>query len=342
MKGKHIRLIRERAKMSQAAMAEILQVTQRTIAKWESEEESPLSPAYSAICRIAFENLLLAPLLKQATQQVFEKIPAECIKIWLVRYSLFPMQYADTTREISPVQRSWEVVLHENTTRYQCLYKLPEEKRTCRWKEEFCESDHCYQNDRIHINMEKQLSLVTFPLRKGESLNLTGDAIAKHTYRGTRGLNRANALYHDQLCHSLLHVPYFIFGESAPQPVVLLFIDNKLEEDGLKFTDSSFRELRHEAISADLLDSLKSLKDKIVTKEELWHVIEQQFGREFSNQDKHLILKHALKNWKVRTFPEGAMGEAFSQEDENVAKELIKDIYEEHLKEIVRAFDYLP
>ena len=342
MKGKHIRLIRERANMSQAAMADILQVTQRTIAKWESEEESSLSPAYSAICRIAFENLLLTPLLKQATQQVFEKIPAECIKIWLVRYSLFPMQYADTIGGTSPVQRFWEVVLHENTTRYQCLYKLSDEKHTCRWKQEFCESDHCYQNDRIHINMEKQLSLVTFPLRKGESLNLTGDAIARHTYRGTRGLNRANALYHDQLCHSLLHVPYFIFGESAPQPVALLFIDNKLEEDGLKFTDSSFQQLRHEAIPADLVESLTHLKDRIVTQEELWHVIEQQSGRECSHQEKHLIVKHALKNWKVVTFPEGTDGEAFTQEDKQIAKELIKAIYEVHLQEIVSAFDYLP
>ena len=342
MKGKHIRLIRERANMSQAAMAEILQVTQRTIAKWESEEESLLSPAYSAICRIAFENLLLAPLLKQAAQQVFEKIPAECIKIWLVRHSLFPMQYADVSGEDSPAQRFWEVVLHENTTRYQCLYKLSEEKRTCRWKQEFCESDHCYQNDRIHINMEKQLSLITFPLRKGESLNLAGDAIAKHTYRGTRGLNRANALYHDQLCHSLLHVPYFIFGEAAPQPVALLFIDNKLEEDGLRFTESSFLGLKREALPAEILKTLTSLRGEIVTQEELWRVLERQAVRKPSHQDKELILKYASKNWKVKTFSEDAVAEAFSQEDKKVAKELIREIYEEDLKEIVSAFDYLP
>jgi transcriptional regulator with XRE-family HTH domain len=342
MKGKHIRLIREHANISQAAMAEILQVTQRTIAKWESEEEISLSSAYSAICRIAFENLLLAPLLKHAAQQVFEKIPAECIKIWLVRHSLFPMQYADTIEESSSVQRFWEVVLHENTTRYQCLYKTSDEKYTCRWEQEFCESDHCYQNDRIHINMEKQLSLVTFPLRKGESLNLTGNAIATHTYRGTRGLNRANALYHDQLCHSLLHVPYFIFGGSAPQPVALLFIDNKLEEDGLKFTDVSLQHLRHETISADLLECLADLQEKIVTQEELWHAIRQQPGRELSHQDKQIIVKHALKRWKVKTFPEGGVGEAFSQADKKMAKELIKEIYEGQLKEIVSAFDYLP
>ncbi len=96
MQGRHIRLLRERAKMSQAAMAEILQVTQRTIAKWESEGDTLISPVYANICRTAFENLLLVPLLKLAAQMVFEKLPAECIQIWLVRYSLFPIQYADT------------------------------------------------------------------------------------------------------------------------------------------------------------------------------------------------------------------------------------------------------
>ena len=279
MKGKYIKLLREHAHMSQAEMAQILEISARTLAKWESDEDNVIPQVYIKAYRISFENLVLSPLLRGCTEKVFAQIPSEFIGIWLVRYSLFPIQYAPLKYGEPPSQPSfWEVILHENTSRYQCLCKSEEEKNKCYWKV-LCNGESFFHNDRIHKNMN-QISQTTYPLHSGVTINLTGDEIVQSPYKRFPG--RTNLSYHDQLCHSLLHVPYHIPYVTGPQPVALLSLENRLTR------------------------------------------------KDDNNQ------------WTVKAFPEGTAGSAFSKDDEHIAKELIKSIYEEELKDIIKAFDYLP
>ncbi len=279
MQGKHIKMLRDHAALSQSDLAGMLNISSRTIAKWESEGDSPIIPLYVTAFRTLLENLVLAPVLRKCEEEkVFKKIPAELIAIWLVRYSLLPIQYpalefgvpySDTT--------FWEVILHENTARYQCLCVNTEVSNVCFWKL-FCKEKRRYFNDRIHRNPHTD-SLTTYPLRSGECIRLAGDDIDASSHKRVPG--RVNHFYHDQLCHSLLHVPYHIPDVHGPQPVVLLSLENKLERDG-------------------------------------------------NNQ------------WHVIPCPEGASGEVFTKEDEETAKDLVKKIYENDLRDIIDAFDYLP
>lgn len=277
MKGKHIKLLREHTHISQAEMAQILEVSSRTIAKWESDEYNMIPRVYTEACRIGFENLVLSPLLRECTSKIFKKIPSEFIGIWLVRYSLFPLQYSQEKIKGSPNQRNFlEVILHENTSRYQCLCNSKDEKNKCYWKD-FCNGNYFFNNDRIHKNMN-QISQTIYPLQSGLTINLTEDDVVKSPYKRFPG--RTNLSYHDKQCHSLLHVPYHLPGATGPQPIALVSLENKLIKD-----DNG--------------------------------------------------------QWIVKTFSEGVTESAFTKEDEEIAKDLIKIIYKETLQDIIEAFDYI-
>ncbi len=227
MKGEHLKFLRECADISQSGMAKILGVSLRTIAKWESDGDSTIAPGYIKICQTSLENLILAPILRRGTEKIFEKIPSEFVGIWLVQHSLVPRQYAQDEMSTSRTS-SLEVIRLENTARYHCLCQTADEKNSC-YRKAYCDEERSYYNDRIHENMTKKTSLITYPLRSGETLNLAGDDIANSPHKFHAG--RANPYYHDQLCHSLLHVPYLIPNVTGPQPVALLSLDNKLEKD---------------------------------------------------------------------------------------------------------------
>ncbi|MGA1867339.1 MAG: helix-turn-helix domain-containing protein [bacterium] len=277
MKGKHIKFLRERAHISQAEMAQILVVSARTLAKWESNEENMIPLVYTKAYRSCFENLILTPILRSCTHTVFQKIPSEFIGIWLVRHSLFTMQYAPIKFEESLHSTSfWEVILHENTSRYQCLCNSEEEKKKCYWRS-FCNGNFFFHNDKTQKNLT-QVSQTTYPLHSGKTINLTEDEIVKSPYKRFPG--RSNISYHDQICHSLLHVPFHLPHITGPQPVALLSLENRLE-------------------------------------------------------------KYDNDLWRVKTFPRGTIGAAFTEEDEHTAKDLIRNIYEQEFKEIIEAFDYL-
>ncbi|MGA1825554.1 MAG: helix-turn-helix domain-containing protein [bacterium] len=278
MKGKHIKFLRERAKISQAEMAKILEISLRTLAKWESDLNNIIPHVYIKAYQTSFENLILSPTLRTCTEKIFEEIPSEFIGIWLLRYSVFPIQFASEDLETYHCHANfWEVILHENTCRYQCLCKSEDEKNKCYWRF-LCDGKSHYNNIRLQVNL-KQDSQTTYPLHSGETINLTEDEIINFPHKRFPG--RGNLFYHDQLCHSLLHVPYHIPNETGPRPVALLSLENKLERD--------------------------------------------QNG-----------------TWKVKTFSKGTKGSAFTKENELIAKNLIKRIYEEELKDILEAFDYLP
>jgi DNA-binding XRE family transcriptional regulator len=287
MEGKHLKLLRERARMTQVEMARLLDVSLRTLAKWESEETS-ISQVYAKACRDSFENFILTPLLRACAEKIFCEIPSEGVSIWLVRHTLVPLQYSPVIlhsqqetlpTSLAPQQTFWEAILHENTFRYQCLCKTKSERDQC-YRKGYCDKSRCYLNDRIHKSMTKYISQTIYPLYGGETLNLAGDDIAQARWKFSP--RRFHTFYYDQLCHSLLHVPYHIPSITGPQPAALLSLENKLQKD----------------------------------------------------EQKH---------WKVIPFPIGVSGvKAYTPEEEQKAKDLIKEIYENDLKEVMMAFDYLP
>ncbi len=278
MKGKHIKLLRERARLSQAEMSNILNISLRTLAKWESDENTPISQAYTKVCRDSFENLILVPVLRMCAEKIFEVIQAEFVSIWLVRHSLAPIQYAH--HDLLPGGSSfWEVVLHENSCRYQCLCKTDEEYQRC-FRKDYCDRTRSHLNERSVKNMGAKNSQTTYPLQSGEILNLAGDDIMRFSKKYYP--DRVHYYYNDKTCHSVLKVPYHIPTTTGPQPAVLLTLDNKLQQD----------------------DNMQ---------------------------------------WRVIPFPSSTSGvKAFTQDDENRAKTLIKKLYEKELKELTEAFDYIP
>lgn len=67
-------------------------------------------------------------------------------------------------------------------------------------------------------------------------------------------------------------------------------------DEGVRFklTESSFKELRNKGVPAEVLESLKTLKDKeFILKNELLDALENQIGKEQTNTYKDLILKYA-------------------------------------------------
>ena len=78
-------------------------------------------------------------------------------------------------------------------------------------------------------------SLTTYPLRTGETLNLSGDEILNHKAKKNKS-NRASYLFRDGLCESLLHVPGFLPSSRGPQPVILLSLENKFHNDAPDYT----------------------------------------------------------------------------------------------------------
>jgi DNA-binding XRE family transcriptional regulator len=283
VKGNHIKILRKTVDYTQEKMAGVLNVSTRTIAKWETEGDNPIAPIYASICQTTFENLILAPVLRDCTKKIFQEVAAELVAIWLVRYSIFPLQY--DIQYLYPFSDTnfWELILHENTARYQCLCNREKKPIKCNWYT-FCDGEQTLHNDRVHKNLQ-QKSLTTFPLQSGQILNLAGENITNHSNKRIPG--RRNPHYNGQTCHSLLHVPYHIPHVSGPRPVALFSLQNKLEKD--------------------------------------------EHGK-----------------WRVMDFPkekketEETEETAFTEEDERRVTNIVKKLYEEKLKGIIDAFDYLP
>lgn len=277
MVGRHLSFLRRSADISQADLAELLGLSLRTITKWEAEDDDPISPSYALTCRVIFESRLLVPLLQKIVDDIFTKIPSEQVCIWLVKHSLFPTQDPETKQR----HKEWEVVLHENTARYECLWQ---DNEICPWEGERCEKmrHRCFRNDRVHKEMQ-QTSLTTAPLRLAKSIILAGQKIADSEYKRLRG--RTNHFFHAHTVHSLLHVPLITLSNDKAHPfglpTALLSLENKLKRG-----------------------------------------------------------KGGC--WELITFEDGETGDAYTSKDEQTARDLLEQKYEDHLKPYVEAFDYLP
>jgi len=181
--------LRKKVGKTQADVAKILGVTTRTITSWEAGPDKEF-PHYQARAIINyFKPLLLKDIISDMTEQAFKKINSEYVGIWLV----------DTEEA--------ECFVLPDT---QYLHFLPNVRNT---------------GTSIPL---VDISLTTYPLQSGETVNLGGDAILHHPAKKYKG-NRAAALLRDGQCESLLHVPAFNPSPLGPQPILMVSFENKLD-----------------------------------------------------------------------------------------------------------------
>jgi len=194
MDSREFKLLREKAGMTQADLAEAMGTTVRTISGWEvSDPPRGLSSVECQMLQRLFVPHIIEPSLVQMTDEVFSKIPSELIAIWLVH-------------GMDCVLLPRGVRIHDFETRQRSVVPSP-----------YC------------VSSLVQVSLTTYPLRTGETVNLAGESICEHPAKKYK--NRAGHHFHWGMCESLLHVPTFIPSPRGPQPVLLLSLENKLKPD---------------------------------------------------------------------------------------------------------------
>ena len=298
MNGKQLRELREKAGFNQAKVAEILQVSARAVSKWESDEKKEIPVPYTIAFRVSFENMLLVPVLREIENIIFEEIKAEFIGIWLVRYSVFPIQRYSQDEQVAQVTYDREIILHDNSARYHCVGGNT--GKSCKWlpsDKVACHQGCCYHNDRI-VKSLKEKSLITYPLRSKDTLNLAGVDITRHEFKRTK--DRYNHFCNDNIVHSLLYIPWVVTGDEHPVPIFLLSIRNKLER----------------------------------TKYGTLKVKQYQLSEAEKEYEKDYNIE------KIENEP--PVTPAFSQDDINAVNKILKREYNGKLKEIIKAFNYIP
>jgi transcriptional regulator with XRE-family HTH domain len=202
--------LRKKAGMTQAAVAEALGVTPRTICAWEmaSPPRELTTMEVHAVRNLFCRNLLEEPI-RSMLEEAFQAIPSELVAIWLVQEQdciLLPgaARYHDVERNENEKEKEkrrmvWDARLDMPSA--QCVAPLVVE------------------------------SLTTYPLRTGETVNLAGEAILHHKAKKYRQ-SRASHIFYGKMCESLLHVPAFTGSARGPAPVLLLSLENRLREDG--------------------------------------------------------------------------------------------------------------
>jgi DNA-binding XRE family transcriptional regulator len=193
--------LRSKAGMTQAAVADALGVTPRTICAWEtaSPPRELTTMEAHAVRNLFCRNLLEEPISRMC-EEAFQAIPSEMVAIWLVQEQdciLLPAaaRYHDVQ------MGTLSVSARRNMQSAQCVAPLVVE------------------------------SLTTYPLRSGETVNLAGDAILHHRAKKYKQ-SRASPIFQGGLCESLLHVPAFTESARGPTPVLLLSLENRLDDHG--------------------------------------------------------------------------------------------------------------
>jgi len=188
--------LRKKAVLSQNDIAQALGVSSRTIFGWENADPPrELSRSDSQAISQLLMPLLIEDQLGDMCEQCFAAIPSELVAIWIVdRHNCLLLPKATRYHEIEKNQRR-EILTAT------CVSPL------------------------VH------LSLTTWPLRSGETLNLAGDAISHHPKKKYR-LNRTSHVFLHGICESMLHVPTFTPSAQGPLPILMVSFENKLDPDG--------------------------------------------------------------------------------------------------------------
>lgn len=195
MKPKDFIELRKQAKLTQAIVANKLDVTPRTIASWESRESDK---KFSQIETSAIQDLFLPHILdkklKDMTSRAFSEIPSEFIAIWIVKRNHI---------------KDADCILRPEAIRFEQLSNKPVQ-----------------QHSPLCVKPLTEVSLTTLPLQKGKLINLTDDEISCHTAKKYPG--RKAAHFNDGLCESLLHVPAMLITNNGPIYPLMLSLENKL------------------------------------------------------------------------------------------------------------------
>lgn len=238
--GKDLEELRSKSNMTQAEISEALGISLRTLLSWVQKGKDFILPKTSQIAiQMMLEENILTHYLQEFANLTFKEIPSEFIGVWLVKRNFFSIQSIKADKK---VQLSETVVLLKNTARFQCLKTDDKFRNNCKWKE-YCTKDEdnyfCFRNNTVHKEMNEN-SMVVQPLRSGKTIRLAGDDIVDSPYKLIP--NRSNMFYHDQICHSILHIPYFFESERGPLPMLLCSIENKLEKAKEQWKVKKFKE----------------------------------------------------------------------------------------------------
>jgi transcriptional regulator with XRE-family HTH domain len=207
VKGRSLKTLRENAGLTQDEVARSLGVATRTLSKYERSEEILPRP-YLLVLRELFEPRLVVPRVQEIAERLFAAVPSEMVSLWLVR-------------------EATSVALLQQTSRFQCLLGRDEERSECPWRRGDCDDRMpCWRSDTVVKSLE-EVSMVTYPLRGGETLNLSGEAITCHEAKLMPG--RGNHFMRCGEVHSLLHVPLHTPTDAGPRPVALAVLENRLE-----------------------------------------------------------------------------------------------------------------
>jgi DNA-binding XRE family transcriptional regulator len=192
MTGKQFAELRKMANLTQDETAKELGVKVRGISTWETSIKS-LALIEARAIRALFLPLLLDGRLREICEQTFTAVPSEVTSVWLVQdRDCILMPSASRIQDFTRKERM-------DVPSPQCIASLYSE------------------------------SLTTYPLRSGEMVNLAGDSISHHKAKKYRE-GRSGHQFRGGICESLLHVPMFIESAGGPQPVLLLSLENKLDE----------------------------------------------------------------------------------------------------------------
>jgi hypothetical protein len=150
----------------------------------------------------AIRSFFLTDLIEECCEQAFDDVPSEAVAIWLV------VERRD--RELRrPPDR--DCLLLPKASR---IHDLEQDKRKAE------------PNVRFETPLDNR-SLTTYPFESRRPLNLAGDAITEHVAKKHKQ-NRANFIFRDGVCESILHVPAFVGKD--PCPLLLLSFENKLDK----------------------------------------------------------------------------------------------------------------
>jgi hypothetical protein len=195
LNAKHFSELRKAANYTQSAVAAALGVGLRTVSAWESSDPPrEFGRIETQAIRDLFFPILLGDRLRDQTDRAFAAIPSESVGIWIVERSectLLP-----TASRIHDLVNNARLDMPSA----ECIAPMVDE------------------------------SLTTYPLRSGVPLNLAGEGITRHKAKKYKA-NRSSHIFHGGICESLLHVPAFRESANGPQPVLLLSLENKLDEN---------------------------------------------------------------------------------------------------------------
>jgi len=200
MTGAGLRRLRDVAGLTQAEAARDLGVSVRTVAGWEADERA-LPAAEAARLKDLLLEPILGPMLARRCELAYLAVPSEVVSIWYVDHA------------------SAEAVRLASAHRIQDLGVPTPARRE-------------FDTTRHAVSLRISRSLTTWPLRSGELIELSGDAIQEHPQKRQQR-HRFGFDFAQGRCESLLFVPYFVASPGGPEPVLLLALENRIVNGGV-------------------------------------------------------------------------------------------------------------